>query len=359
LDYRSIAFFVIILLALGTLAVVSVEFLSDYKTIGAEKGSLFLNHIVKLVVGMLVLAFFSSLDYKIHFSRNVISVYYFLSILGLVLALVTGSPVGARRWIKIGGITVQPSEFVKVIMIIFLSYYVSKYSDKMKNILYGLILPIAYLLPLYFLVALEPDMSTFLIMFFVTLLILYTSGTRGIYVFSFIVLSILTLLLLYKYGFLRSYQIQRIEGFLKGEVSEQVLMAIEAAKSGGIFGKGLNLGELKILVPVSTSDFVIAVIGEELGYFGIAAVFFSYYGLVSALIKSAQKFASNIIIRTFITGYGILIMVQAMVNLGVTAGLLPVTGVTLPFVSHGGSSLTAFMIGLGIVMSMILRSEER
>ncbi len=359
MDYRSIAFFVIILLVLGSLAVVSVEFLSDYKTIGAEKGNLFLNHVIKLTIGMLVLALFSSLDYRIHFSKNAVSVYYFLSIMGLILALTTGSPVGARRWIRIGRITIQPSEFVKVVIIILLSYYVSKYSDRMKNVMYGLILPIVYLIPIYFLVALEPDMSTFLIMLFVTLLILYTSGARGIYVLSFILLSALALFLSYNYGFLRSYQIQRIEGFLKGEVSEQVLMAIEAVKSGGIFGKGLNLGELKILVPVSTSDFVIAVIGEELGYFGIAAIFFSYYGLVSALIKSAQKFASDITARTFITGYGILIMVQAMVNLGVTAGLLPVTGVTLPFVSHGGSSLTAFMIGLGIVMSMILRSEER
>ena len=359
MDYRSIAFFVIIFLVLGTLAVVSVEFLSDYKTIGSEKGNLFLKHVAKLIIGMLILAFFSSLDYKIHFSRNMIFTYYFLAILGLVLALATSSPVGARRWIKIGGITVQPSEFVKIIIVIFLSYYVSKYSNRMKNILYGLVLPIAYMAPFYLLVALEPDMSTFLIMFFVTLLILYTSGTRGIYVLSFAILSILILFFLYKYGFLRSYQMQRIEGFLKGEVSEQVLMAIETAKSGGIFGKGLNLGELKILVPVSTSDFVIAVIGEELGYFGIAVIFFSYYGLVSSLIKSAQKFASNVVVRTFITGYGILIMIQAMVNLGVTAGLLPVTGVTLPFVSHGGSSLTAFMMGLGIVISMILKSEER
>lgn len=136
------------------------------------------------------------------------------------------------------------------------------------------------------------------------------------------------------------------------------MRAVEAIRSGGAVGKGLVLGEEKLFVPVVTSDFILAIVGEELGYIGLGVVLFSFYGLIHSLVKVVSRMQPMLSVKTFISGFAILIMLQVMVNVGVISGIFPVTGVTLPLVSYGGSSLLATMIGFGIVGNMILESER-
>lgn len=232
----------------------------------------------------------------------------------------------------------------------------------MKRLFRGFLKPLLLVSPFLFLILVEPDFSTFVLLLLTVLLTLYVAETRGVYVLTFFLIGVISFIYMYRMGILdnilRSYQMQRIVSYLKGNVSEQVMRAVEAIRSGGAVGKGLVLGEEKLFVPVVTSDFILAIVGEELGYIGLGVVLFSFYGLIHSLVKVVSRMQPMLSVKTFISGFAILIMLQVMVNVGVISGIFPVTGVTLPLVSYGGSSLLATMIGFGIVGNMILESER-
>ncbi len=355
MEYKAIILFVILILVIGTLSMISVEMIGVIKGYG-NPGEAVWDITLKLLISLLFFLVASSIYYKIHQDKAVIMGYYtvILALLGSTFFF-SGS---AHRWLRILGFSLQPSELAKILVIILISNYTAT-CEKMTSFWSGLLKPIFIVSPIVFLIAIEPDLSTSLLILTLTILMLYTAGAK----FSHVMLLVGSVLFLgyisYKYHlFLKGYQMQRLLSFFKGRMSEQVLLAIEGAKSGGLFGKGVNLGEIKMVVPVVESDFVMAVIGEELGYIGIVVILLSYLGLVYSLIKSAVKIVEDNFGKMFIIGYAYLIMLQVMVNVGVSTGLLPITGITLPFVSKGGSSLLAFMTGLGIVTNIVFSKES-
>jgi len=363
LNEKSLVFFVIVLLCVGFISLSSFEIVQDYVKPVSDSTHVVLNHLMKLAVAIAFFVVFLYTDHRLLFSKQIIVGGYVLSLvlLTVVLFLPSGER-GAHRWIDLGSFSFQPSELVKIYILLFLAWYVEKNSLFMKKFFRGFLKPILLVSPPLFLVLIEPDFSTFVLLVFMVILTLYAAETRGIYVLSFFLVIIFLFISMYKTGvlehFLKNYQMERLISYLRGNVSEQVVEAVNAIRNGGTLGKGLVLGEEKLFVPVVTSDFVLAIVGEELGFIGLGVVLFSFYGLVHSLVKVATKMHTVPSVRTFISGFAILIMLQVMTNVGVISGILPVTGVTLPLVSYGGSSLLSIMIGFGIVGNMILESER-
>ncbi len=349
MDHKAILLFVLIILVIGTVTMTSVEMIDVIKGSGDPRGAV-ISVTEKLLISFAFFLMASAMDYRIHGRKEVIWLYYSISAALLLSTFLF--PARAHRWIRLDGFSFQPSELVKIFIIVFLSSYVSS-CEKVQSFWHGILKPLLILSPLYALVVLEPDLSTTVILIVLSVLILYTAGAKLSHVLILVGVFLFLGLLAFKLNFLKSYQLARLSSFLKGKVSEQVLAALSSARSGGVLGKGINLGELKMTVPVVESDFVMAAIGEELGIFGIAVVLLSYLGLVYSLIRTATKVVEDNFGKYILIGYAYLIMIQVMVNVGVSSGILPITGVTLPFISSGGSSLMSFMIGLGIVVNVV------
>ncbi len=355
MGFKSIFFFVITLLTIGTLAITSIETMAESRF--EDPLYNFLGVTLRITAGVIAFLIFSIVDHRIHKDDKVVKFYYFATISALALVILLPSE-GSRRWIRLAGFSIQPSEFAKLFVILYLSKYVSDIGEEIKDFLKGVVKPFLFLSPILALIFLEPDFSTTILLISLIILILYNSGARSIHIFTLFLIFVSLAITAYLSGFLKPYQMARISTFIRGKISEQTLMALESLKSGGIIGKGVGLGSLKAIVPVVESDFILAAIGEELGYVGIAIVLLSYFGLVRTLIRLSERFVEDTFSRTFMAGYAYLIMLQVMVNLGVNAGLLPVTGIPLPFVSRGGSALLSLMAGLGVMTNMVYGSEE-
>jgi len=211
------------------------------------------------------------------------------------------------------------------------------------------------------LIAMEPDLSSTLIIFTLGLLLMFIAGMKYSYLFLTIFIIVLGVVVVFQFDILKEYQMERIMSYLglvtEGEAQGQVDIGLRAISSGGFFGEGLGMGNFKYLVPIQFTDFIFAILGEELGFIGMALLLTLYYLLCKTLVDAAVNGLENRAARLVVVGYAFLIMLQVVVNVGVVTGLLPPTGVTLPFVSYGGSSVLAFLAGFGFVISA-LNSDE-
>jgi len=305
------------------------------------------------LAGFLVAAL---IDFQIH-RELVWRVYLPVTVMALSAVFFFPPIGGAHRWIDLKFFTIQPSEFAKVVMLILLARYIEHAKDKMSSFFRGLVVPLLIAAPIILLTAIEPDLSTSILMGVVALLLLYVAGVRIWHILVLTGGAGLTAPLAVQLGLLKPYQLSRLKSFVDlwtgGHAFQQELGQIALA-SGGFFGSGLGLGTVKRYVPIKESDFLFSVFGEEFGVVGVLLVFVLLLGLVNNLFKVANKHVESVFGRYYIYGFGILIAVQALVNIGVNVGLLPPTGVPLPFMSYGGSSMVATLTGLGVVVSIVL-----
>ncbi len=285
---KSVFFFVIVLLTVSTITLVSIGSLSEGPKTDPWKG--FLDVSIRLVASFVVFLTFSNLDYRIHKNPKVVLAYGLVLLSALVVVLILPSPTSVKRWIRLGGLSIQPSEFVKMFVVIFLAYYIEKTGDGMKRFTKGIVIPLGVLSVFFLLVLVEPDMSTTVVLILLSILMLYAGGARTSHVLLVLVAIVVLGLALFQAGKMRGYQLERLQMFLRGEMSEQTLMALESIKSGGWLGKGAGMGDVKLLVPAVESDFILAMVGEELGYIGIIIVLIAYLGLTYSLIAIAESF---------------------------------------------------------------------
>ena len=355
--FASIAISVCILIAIGIVIMSSVDIASQMATWGNEAWGLLTKHIGKIAAGIVVLTVLAFVPYRKHLKLVVL--YYFLTLGLLALPFISEPTLGSKRWIYIGNFSFQPSELAKISLILFISSYIYQNKENMSKFFKGFVIPILMVSPCFLLILLEPDLSTTAILMLVILLMLYSHGAKGVYILTCFLIIALVFYVSYTQGlFLKNYQISRFNMFVQGKLPEQVQKAIQSVKEGGLLGKGLGLGEVKITIPAVISDFVFAVIGEEMGLVGIIVTVALYWWLIRVLIKSVEKLSSDAFATAYITGFSCLIFLQVLVNLGVMVGFLPVTGVTLPFISHGGSSIIAFFAGLGIALNIVSSTGE-
>ena len=287
-----------------------------------------------------------------------------ISILSLILVLVPGigSKIGgSTRWFRIATISIQPSEFAKLGLIIYLAYSLSKKEKGIKTFTVG-VLPHLIITGIFFLLIIrQPDMGTALCIGAIMFTMLFTSGVRLSHL-SLIVIAASPLI--YFLIINKAYRLERWTVFLnpwKDPTGSgfQVIQSLYAFGSGGIFGQGLGDGKQKLFyLPEPHTDFIFSVIGEELGLIGVLIVIgiflvFIYRGIMIA-IRSSDPFSIYLAL-----GITTLIGLQAITHLGVTMGLLPTKGIPLPYISYGGSSLLTNMIGLGILLNISSQVKKR
>lgn len=307
-------------------------------------------------------------------------VFFILAIGGLLYVLLfTKSISGAKRWIHIPMFgTIQPSEFAKPALLIFLAFVVYKMDDKL-NRFYGILLYLLLASPVLVLVFLEPDLSTAIVIIVMIFTVLFLSGLQYKWIIAMaailIPLVVFFLIAVYQpeqtilHAFLKPHQVERINGFFFPENYPNIIYqqnnSVMAIGSGGLFGKGLNNSSLESVkygsfLSEEQCDFIFAIVGEELGFIGSVGVivllsltvFECFRMAVSCTDKVGQVIAGTV---------GVSLAVQSFINVGVATLILPNTGIPLPFVSAGLSSLigTFMMIGLALNVGLHGRLKRR
>jgi rod shape determining protein RodA len=283
---------------------------------------------------------------------------FYLVNLGLLIAVefVGKSILGAQRWIEIPGIhlTIQPSEFIKVNVIMMLAYLISRKPPKEKG--YGILdfikLSIVIVIP-FIIIAKEPDLGTALVLLITGYGILFLVGINWKIWVTLAVLAGAASMPVWEYG-LKDYQKKRIHDALN-KPSYQVRQALIAIGSGGLEGKkkeDATQTQLKFL-PVSSTDFIFAYLGERLGFKGMLIVIGLYILLIFNLLYISAKHAGDYLIKTFASGLAFLLFVYMGVNIFMIIGLAPVVGLPLPMFSHGGTSFIIFAVIFGILQNLI------
>lgn len=289
---------------------------------------------------------------------------YLISLILLAVVLIPGIGAergGARSWLNLGSLDLQTSEIVKLTFILSYAKIVESKRDRLRTI--KDIMPlIIYALPFLGLLLAQPDLGTALVFMCIIAAMVFTAGLDGKIIKRAIIIVVALMPIMYM--LMADHQKQRIEAFLHPEDitlkgNYQVMQSLIAIGSGGVTGKGLYQGSQnqEDFLPVQDSDFIFAVVGEELGVIGMVFLIGLYIAFIFRLIYAAQQ------ARDF---YGTLIVVgvlgmfgyQIIQNIGMTVAVIPVTGVTLPFVSYGGSSMLTSMANLGLVMNVYMRRKK-
>jgi len=311
--------------------------------------------IIWSLISIVLLFIFSRIDYhKIAKISNFIMLGA-IGLLALVLIPGIGSEInGARRWISLPFAGLQPSEFAKIAIIIYLSDVLSKKYREIYKIRAVLFPAFIFLVTATLLIAMEPDFSVVVILWIVIFIIMFVGEVRFKHIAG---IGITSIVLSVGYLFLESYRRERIFAFLNktaeaGGSNFQINQSLIALGSGSIFGVGLGNSIQKYsYLPEANTDFIFSIIGEEFGLIGtlsIAVLFilFAFFGIRIAL--KAKDYTGRLIA----IGITSLISIQALMNIAVTIGAVPVTGMTLPFISMGGSSLVTMMTGVGILLNI-------
>lgn len=331
--------------------------------LGQETVSLinFKKQIFYIFFGVFLLLAMSFVDYSLIKSLN--KYIYIFGILMLVAVLFLGKTVrGTTGWFDIFGFSLQPVEFVKIILIIFLSSFFSNSAFKSRPFK---ILVVSFLgtFGLVFLVLLQPDFGPSMIMLALWFLMLILAGMDKKYLLLIIIPSFLLAFFSWNF-YLKDYQKNRILTLLSPTADSlgegyNVSQALIAVGSGGITGRGVGFGsqsQLKFL-PEAQNDFIFSVISEELGFLGAGLVLLIYFVLFARLLVLIRKMNDDFAIF-FILGSMVLIFIQMFINIGMNIGIVPVVGISLPFVSYGGSATLASFILIGMVQNIIVSSKS-
>lgn len=305
--------------------------------------------------GFLLMHLTSRIDYQLW--RKLSIPILVCMVMLLIMVLVPGLGVaakGARRWLRAGPVSVQPAEMVKLVAVVYLASYLSKKSDKITSFKGGLIPALIVIGLLSGLVLLEPDLGTVVVIGLVTVSLLFLGGARVTHLLGLGLCAIPAVLILVLSS---SYRRQRLMTFLApwkdaSDAGFQITQSFLAFGSGGPFGVGLGEGKQKLFfLPEAHTDFVLALVGEELGLAGTATVIllFALFVWRGFLISARARMPFGKFLGLGIT---LLIGLQALVNAAVVTGLVPTKGLTLPFVSYGGSSLVVSFIGVGMLLSI-------
>lgn len=321
--------------------------------------------IIFFILGLVLMGFATVIDY------NFIGKFYiFIYVINIILLLavwVLGKEVnGGTRWIQIGGFNLQPSEFAKIMMILFLSKLLDKNKEKINNI-FVLIIVLTLGLSPVLLVYNQPSLSASLVIVAILLIELFvakinykyifTAGALGLGVVSFVFWDIQRAVPILTDKILKPHMIKRILSFIHPEKdidgAYQTMKSISAIGSGQLYGKGLYKGTLSQLsyVPESHNDFIFSVIGEEFGFVGCMIVLSLLFLIILKCIIIATK-AEDLYGRLIASGVAGMIAFQTFANIGVNTGFLPNTGMPLPFISYGGSSLWTNMMAIGLVLNV-------
>jgi rod shape determining protein RodA len=312
------------------------------------------------ILGFMVIIITASIDYHTWSTLNQTMYVGMWILLGVLF--VTGAVFfGSARWFDTGVILIQPSELAKIVMILVLADFFSKNQNRIHDlrvVIQSMILTVGIVIW----ILLQPNLSTSIVIFVIWFALLFASGLTPKHLFLFLGFGILAPIV--SFPFLVDYQRDRIINFLFPDLEARhgdiynIQQALISIGSGGVLGKGYGYGtqvQLRFL-KVRHSDFIFSAIAEEFGFVGAVLVLLLLFFIIYRCIRVAQR-AQDSFGGLISYGVATLIAFQAIVNIGVNLNLLPATGLTLPFVSYGGSSLLSILLGIGLVESVALRQK--
>ncbi|PKL50104.1 MAG: putative lipid II flippase FtsW [Candidatus Riflebacteria bacterium HGW-Riflebacteria-2] len=347
-------FVVVALMGIGLVMVYSASSVASLATM-ADGLYYFKRQLVWVITGLLAMLGFSLVPYQ-KLEKLAVPLLGF-SVFLLILVLIPGVARdigGARRWLRFGGIGFQPSEFAKICFVIYIAHSISMHQDRIKNFWHGLLPDLAIAAVLFALIYKEPNLSTAALILG-TYLILYFLGNGSLaYLSALGAIGISGIFLLI---FQAGYRIRRLMAFLDPWENAQtsgyhIIQSLVAIGSGGFLGLGLGQSRQKFFIlPERHTDFIFAIICEELGMIGGIVVLAIFFALIWRGVYIATRAPDNF---GFLLASGItaIIGLQVVVNIGVVLSLMPTTGITLPFISYGGSSLLFLAIGMGILLNI-------
>lgn len=314
---------------------------------------LFNSHFWKVLIAIAAMIGAASVPYDNykHYSK--------FAILGVVLLLIitllfADRVKGAARWIDLGFVQFQPSDLAKIILIIHLSFLLEKKSELVQDFKNGLVYLLFWVFIVAGLVLIQPNLSTSMIIILTSFTLLYVGGAR----LKHITLTLggtasiaLTMIMLFSHS--RERILAFFNSLLKGDsINVQVYQAQVALGSGGLFGKGMgNSRQSDLFLPESYGDFIFSILGEEYGLIGTVVTLLLYLAVFLAGLVVAKK-ATDKFGQLLAFGLSFNIIISAFINAGVVSGLLPTTGITLPFISFGGTSIIVFAISIGIILNI-------
>lgn len=308
-----------------------------------------------LVVGLVIMFSLSKIDYHIY--KDKANLILGICLMLLILVLIPGIGKirnGSRSWFGIGSLGIQPSEFAKIGLIIFVSKYLANNDKNIKFIIKG-VGPILLIIGLFFLlIMLEPDFGTAMVIVLTLVAIIFISGVKLSF---FVKIGLAGILGIVGLIAIAPYRIERILSFLNPWTDPlgsgfQIIQSLYAIGPGGLLGQGfLNSRQKHFYLPEPQTDFIFSIISEEFGFLGVLIVtslfLIIFYRALRIALNTEEMFGKYL---AFGLAFGIII--QALLNLMVVVGLIPVTGVTLPFLSYGGSSLLISLASMGILLNI-------
>lgn len=356
LDYVLITLIIILLLisllVIGSATHINIPIEDRYWYVGRQGIFTFLN--------LIFIIFFLMFDYKkLH---KIVWFLYILNLFMLIGVIILGkSALGAQRWIQIGPVNIQPSEISKLVMIIVLAAFIDKNKNKINS--YYVLLKLILIIGVPFILVLkQPDLGTALVFLSITCGIIFVSGIKIKYIWKAFVGIFFTSPIFWH--FMKDYQKTRLSIFLDPNSDVigsgyHVLQSKIAIGSGQIFGKGLFHGTQSQLnfLPENHTDFIFAVIGEEFGFLGSTILLILYFSILYRMLKiatqSREPFGMLLAIGIFS-----MFLFHILVNIGMTVGIMPVTGIPCPLLSYGISSLTTNLLSVGILLNIYLRRKN-
>ncbi len=350
-------------LALSAIGLVALHSATRVLPKGYDGDKMFLMQVVCMAIGIVFAIITSLIDYKDFKILGVI--LYLFCVLLLVLVYFIGiERYGARSWLYIPFYgTYQPSELAKVAVVIFISIFLERIKDEQKDKVKNIIKLLIYTAIPIVLIMMQPDDGTAMVFIFIFAVMVFICGISYKYVFGAIGAFILSLPLLWLYV-LKEHQKYRIRVFLNPELAPMeegynVLQSKMAIGSGQIYGSGLYQGiqTQHMGVPIKWSDFIFSVIGEEMGFIGATAVVLLALFILLRCIYIARS-ARDSYGSFLVIGITAMFAFHFIENMGMSIGLLPVTGIPLPFVSHGGSAMVTNYVAIGVVLSVSMRRKK-
>jgi rod shape determining protein RodA len=308
-----------------------------------------------LTLGLLAMSFFYVVDYQSMIHSSYFFYWMELILMGTLVLFGRQSAGGSARWFNLGLFYVQPSELAKLVLILTLTRYVSENNREIRTF-WGLLQPLGMTGLMMFLILKQPDLGTALVLFPISFVILLVAGARLWHLATLVLLGAASTPVLWH--FLKDYQRRRWMSFIAPEndalgAGYNAIQSRIAIGSGGFFGKGFLQGTQSQLnfVPMHHTDFVFSVLAEEWGWLGCFVVLGLYLTLLLQVVKISVNSKD---LRGTLLGAGVVAMLttQVVFNVGMTSGVLPVTGITLPLLSYGGSSVVTIMICLGILLNI-------
>ena len=310
--------------------------------------------LVGFAIALLAMWLFSRIDYRFWIEASYI--FYWLSIFFLVIVFFWGgSTNGAQRWIRLGILSFQPSELAKFSLILFLARYIGSRNVELFYLRRLFFLLIALGVPLL-LILKQPDLGSALLLVPVSIILMYVGGVQVRWILWMFILGLSSLPIIWH--FLKDYQRERLDVFLSPEADPlgagyNLIQSIIAIGSGGVAGKGYLQGTQTQLsfIHEHHTDFIFSVVGEEWGFVGCLIVLGLYYAMIQKSFEIARK-ARDREGALLALGISSIFAVQIVVNVGMTIGILPVTGLTLPFISYGGTSLVFSYAAIGMLLNI-------